>query len=59
MTFLIGPEESAVFYRGKDQEMDQAEVYKFMIPIFGKDVLYDSPLGKRREQLKMMSQVVS
>jgi len=55
MTFLIGPEESSIFYRGLDKDMDQADVYKFMIPIFGRHVLYDSPLHERKQQLQFMS----
>ena len=36
----------------------QAEVYKFMIPIFGKNVLYDCTLADRQQQLTFMGKAL-
>jgi len=30
VTFLIGPEPHAAFFGGSDEELDQADVYKFV-----------------------------
>ena len=40
MTFLVGPEAHEVFFKASDDELSQEEVYKFMIPVFGKGVVY-------------------
>jgi sterol 14-demethylase len=39
MTFLVGPEAHEVFFKASDDELSQEEVYKFMIPVFGKGVV--------------------
>ena len=53
-TFLIGAEAHKAFFEGSDEEVDQAPVYKFMIPIFGKGVIYDAPIAKRRQQYRVL-----
>jgi len=35
--------------------MDQASTYGFMTPIFGKNVVYDAPMKKRKQQFKFLS----
>lgn len=77
VTFLIGPKPHTTFFNATDEELDQADVYRFMVrcsfphppaadvltqfnittqtPIFGKGVVYDVPLKKRREQLKALA----
>lgn len=55
ITFLIGPEAHTPFFRASDEEADQAEVYKFMTPVFGKGIVYDAPLKLRMQQLKFVS----
>ncbi len=35
MTFLIGPEAAAAFFKATDKELGQDEVYGFMKPVFG------------------------
>ena len=53
-TFLIGAEAHKPFFESFDEELDQAPVYKFMIPIFGKGVVYDAPIRKRRQQYRVL-----
>ena len=42
ITFLIGPDAHSVFFRASDEEADQAAVYKFMTPVFGRGVVRES-----------------
>jgi len=53
-TFLIGAEAHKAFFESFDEELDQAPVYKFMTPIFGKGVVYDAPIKKRRQQYRVL-----
>jgi len=39
ITFLIGPKVSEHFFKAKDSEMSQKEVYEFNVPTFGKGVV--------------------
>eukprot|EP00172_Hildenbrandia_rubra_P003647 Plantae.Rhodophyta-Hildenbrandia_rubra.ctg6083.p1 GENE.Plantae.Rhodophyta-Hildenbrandia_rubra.ctg6083~~Plantae.Rhodophyta-Hildenbrandia_rubra.ctg6083.p1 ORF type:complete len:515 (+),score=65.98 Plantae.Rhodophyta-Hildenbrandia_rubra.ctg6083:804-2348(+) len=55
LTFLIGPEAHASFFRGSDEELSQREPYSFSVPVFGKGVLYDAPLHIRLQQLRTVS----
>jgi sterol 14-demethylase len=55
LTFLLGPECSAPFYQNKDDVMSQSEVYSFMTPVFGKNVVYDAPEKKRLQQMQHMA----
>jgi sterol 14-demethylase len=54
MTFLVGPEAQAVFFRANDQQASPKEAYQFMVPVFGKGVVYDSPIEVMYEQLKFV-----
>ena len=44
MTFLIGPEAQGAFFTATDDVMSQDEVYSFMKPIFGPNVVVSSGL---------------
>ena len=55
MTFLIGPDAQAPFFRANDDELSQNEPYKFMTPIFGKGVVFDAPLSVKNQQLRFVS----
>lgn len=55
LTFLLGPEASAPFYRLGDDYMSQSEVYSFMTPVFGKGVVYDAEPKKRAIQYQTMA----
>src|SRR5690242_16933633 len=52
LTFLIGPEVSTPFFALSDEFMSQSEVYGFMTPVFGKDVVYDAVPKKRNQQMQ-------
>jgi len=54
MTFMVGPEAQAVFFNAQDSELSAREAYKFMIPVFGPGVVYDSPTEVMYEQLKFI-----
>lgn len=56
LTFLIGPEAGECFFAAEDDVMSQTEVYGFVRPVFGPDVVYDAPLNVRRQQMAKMSQ---
>jgi sterol 14-demethylase len=48
---LTGPEANEWFFRAAEEELDQAEAYPFMKPIFGAGVVFDAPPERRREML--------
>ncbi|CAM9314455.1 unnamed protein product [Phaeothamnion confervicola] len=52
LTFLIGPEEHAPFYKQKDEVMSQNEVYGFMKPVFGAGIVYDADAKRRAQQVQ-------
>ncbi|EWM25289.1 obtusifoliol 14-alpha demethylase [Nannochloropsis gaditana] len=52
MTFLIGPEAAAAFFKASDKELGQDEVYGFMKAVFGEGVVYDSDPKKRNLQMQ-------
>jgi len=54
VTFLIGPQPHAAFFDNGDEELDQGSVYKFMTPIFGRGIVYDCELAKRRQQMRAL-----
>mmetsp|Transcript_10455 Transcript_10455/g.15923 ORF Transcript_10455/g.15923 Transcript_10455/m.15923 type:complete len:479 (+) Transcript_10455:63-1499(+) len=58
LTFLVGPETSAPFFRLSDDYMSQPEVYGFMTPVFGKGVVYDAEPKKRMQQMQHMAQAL-
>ena len=55
LTFLLGPEASAPFFKLRDDYMSQPEVYGFMTPVFGKGVVYDAEPDRRDLQTRTMS----
>lgn len=55
LTFLMGPEASAPFFKLSDSYMSQPEVYGFMTYVFGKGVVYDAEPKKRVQQMQHMS----
>jgi sterol 14-demethylase len=55
LTFLIGPEVSAPFFKLTDDYMSQKEVYSFMTPVFGKDIVYDAEPKIRNQQYQTMA----
>jgi sterol 14-demethylase len=51
VVLLSGAEANEVFFRADEDQLDQAEAYPFMTPIFGEGVVFDAPPGRRREML--------
>ena len=56
LTFLIGPDVSAPFFKSADSVLSQPEVYGFMKAVFGADVVYDAEPKMRKEQMLHMAQ---
>jgi sterol 14alpha-demethylase len=48
---LSGAAANEYFFRAPDEDLDQAEAYPFMTPIFGKGVVFDASPERRREAL--------
>ena len=51
---LYGPEAHEAVFRAPDEQLNPAEAYKIMTPVFGKDIVYDAPAEKMSEQFKML-----
>ncbi|KAK1552875.1 hypothetical protein Q3G72_024822 [Acer saccharum] len=50
ITFLIGPEVSAHFFKAPETDLSQQEVYQFNMPTFGPGVVFDVDYSIRQEQ---------
>jgi sterol 14-demethylase len=48
---LTGAEANEFFFRASDEDLDQAQAYPFMTPIFGKGVVFDASPERRKEML--------
>jgi sterol 14-demethylase len=55
LTFLLGPEAQSVFFKSNDDILTQQEVYDFMKPVFGPEVIYDAPKKKRQVQFQSLA----
>jgi sterol 14-demethylase len=51
VVLLTGPKANEVFFRAPEEELDQAEAYPFMTPIFGPGVVFDASPEERRKAL--------
>jgi len=51
VVLLSGAEANEQFFRATEEELNQAEAYPFMTPIFGKGVIFDAPPERRQEML--------
>ncbi len=51
VALLTGAEANEAFFRAPEEDLDQAEAYPFMTPIFGEGVVFDAPPERRREML--------
>jgi sterol 14alpha-demethylase len=51
VVLLSGAEANEFFFRAPDEDLDQAEAYPFMTPIFGEGVVFDATPEQRREAL--------
>lgn len=54
MILLTGDEASGAFYRAPDEQLDQSAAYQLMTPIFGQGVIFDAPIERKNQQLKML-----
>jgi sterol 14alpha-demethylase len=54
IVLLTGDRASEVFYLASDAQVDQSAAYKLMTPIFGKGLVFDAPLERKNEQLRML-----
>ena len=48
---LTGERANEFFFRSADEDLDQAQAYPFMTPIFGKGVVFDASPERRKEML--------
>lgn len=51
VVLLSGAEANEFFFRSTEEDLDQAEAYPFMKPIFGEGVVFDAPPERRKEML--------
>lgn len=54
IVLLTGDEASELFYRSSDEQLDQSAAYKLMTPIFGEGLVFDAPIERKNQQLRML-----
>jgi sterol 14-demethylase len=55
VVLLTDADANEVFFRASDEELDQAEAYPFMTPVFGEGIVFDASPERRREMLHNQS----
>lgn len=55
VVLFTGEEAQEAFFRGSDEQLDQAAAYPFMTPIFGQGVVFDASPEQRRQAMKNQS----
>ncbi|KAB5564766.1 hypothetical protein DKX38_004820 [Salix brachista] len=58
ITFLIGPEVSAHFFKASETDLSQQEVYQFNVPTFGPGVVFDVDYYIRQEQFRFFTEAL-
>lgn len=58
VTFLVGPEVTAHFFKGSESEIRQSDIYKITVPVFGRGVLFDVDLPTRSRQISFLSDAI-
>ncbi|KAK6160487.1 hypothetical protein DH2020_003868 [Rehmannia glutinosa] len=58
ITFLIGPEVSAHFFKAPESDLSQQEVYQFNVPTFGPGVVFDVNYTIRQEQFRFFTEAL-
>ncbi|KAL0356614.1 UNVERIFIED_CONTAM: Sterol 14-demethylase [Sesamum calycinum] len=58
ITFLIGPEVSAHFFKAQESDLSQQEVYQFNVPTFGPGVVFDVDYSIRQEQFRFFTEAL-
>lgn len=56
ITFFIGPEVSAHFFKAPESDLSQQEVYQFNVPTFGPGVVFDVDYSIRQEQFRFFTE---
>jgi len=51
VVLMTGASANEFFFRAPEEQLDQAEAYPFMTPIFGEGVVFDASPERRREML--------
>ena len=54
VVMLTGPEANEAFFRAPDDQICRREAYRVMTPIFGEGVVFDAPLPRMNQQLRMI-----
>ena len=52
---MSGEEAQEAFFRGSDEQLDQAAAYPFMTPVFGEGVVFDGTPEQRKQAMKNQS----
>jgi sterol 14-demethylase len=55
VVLMTGEEAQEAFFRGEDEQLDQAAAYPFMTPIFGQGVVFDATPEQRKQALRNQS----
>ena len=55
VVLMTGEEAQEAFFRGSDEQLDQAAAYPFMTPIFGRGVVFDGTPEQRKQALRNQS----
>ena len=55
VVLLTGEEAQEAFFRGTDEQLDQAAAYPFMTPVFGRGVVFDASPEQRRQAMRNQS----
>ncbi|KAL9259415.1 Sterol 14-demethylase-like protein [Drosera capensis] len=58
ITFLVGPEVSAHFFKAPETDLSQQEVYRFNVPTFGPGVVFDVDYQVRQEQFRFFTEAL-
>jgi len=54
IVLMTGPKPAEAMFRAPDEILSPSEAYKMMVPVFGKDIVYDAPPARMHEQLGML-----
>ncbi|MFP6623584.1 MAG: cytochrome P450, partial [Myxococcota bacterium] len=55
VVLMSGEEAQEAFFRGSDEQLDQAAAYPFMTPVFGEGVVFDGTPEQRKQAMKNQS----
>jgi sterol 14-demethylase len=55
VVMMMGEEAQEAFFRGSDEQLDQAAAYPFMTPVFGEGVVFDGTPEQRKQAIRNQS----